>query len=109
MAHSHGHTPAAWTGVIIAFIGFCTGSVFMVVPSPAGVIASLGLIALGAVVGGVMRAMGLGQSHAAGLTKAQLQARKEEAADSAAAASPATATATATAPAAQPQTAEAHS
>ncbi|HLL35668.1 HGxxPAAW family protein, partial [Streptomyces sp.] len=21
-SHGHGHTPAAWTGVIIAFIGF---------------------------------------------------------------------------------------
>lgn len=27
---SHGHTPAAWTGVIISFIGFCVAGVFMV-------------------------------------------------------------------------------
>ena len=27
---SHGHTPAAWTCVIIAFIGFCVAGAFMV-------------------------------------------------------------------------------
>ena len=26
----HGHTPAAWTGVIISFIGFCVAGAFIV-------------------------------------------------------------------------------
>ncbi|GAA2077934.1 hypothetical protein GCM10009801_34450 [Streptomyces albiaxialis] len=95
MAHSHGHTPAAWTGVIIAFIGFCTGSVFMVIPSPVGVAASLVLILAGAVVGGIMRAAGLG-AKSKGLTEDQLRAHKQKLAQSQAA--------TPTA-----QTAEAHS
>ena len=93
MAHSHGHTPAAWTGVIIAFVGFCTGSVFMVMPSPIGVAASLVLILAGAVVGGIMRAAGLGQKSK-GLTKDQLQAHRQNFAKTQKAA---------------PQTAEAHS
>ncbi|MFF8863565.1 HGxxPAAW family protein [Streptomyces sp. NPDC015139] len=57
---SHGHTPAAWTGVTIAFIGFCVAGAFMVMAQPLGFWAGMVIIALGGVVGGVMRAMGLG-------------------------------------------------
>ncbi len=57
----HGHTPAAWTGVIIAFVGFCVAGVFMVAAQPVGFWAGIGLIlARSAVVGGVMKMMGLG-------------------------------------------------
>lgn len=58
---SHGHTPAAWTGVTIAFIGFCVSGAFMVLAQPAGFWAGLGVVALGGVVGWLMRGMGLGQ------------------------------------------------
>ncbi|WP_081236583.1 HGxxPAAW family protein [Streptomyces viridosporus] len=58
---SHGHTPAAWTGVIIAFIGFCVAGMFMVMAQPVGFWAGMGLVILGAVVGGIMSAMGMGQ------------------------------------------------
>ncbi|MEV5381341.1 HGxxPAAW family protein [Streptomyces sp. NPDC052721] len=58
---SHGHTPAAWTGVIIAFIGFCVAGAFMVMAQPVGFWAGMALTLLGGVVGGIMRAMGLGQ------------------------------------------------
>ncbi|MDJ1135281.1 HGxxPAAW family protein [Streptomyces iconiensis] len=77
MANSHGHTPAAWTGVIIAFVGFCVGSVFMVLAEPIGVAASVVIILIGAVVGGLMRAAGLGQPKTNGLTEAQLQAHRQ--------------------------------
>lgn len=63
MASSHGHTPAAWTGVIIAFIGFCVAGAFMVVAVPAGFWAGIAIILIGAVVGGVMRMAGLGQAR----------------------------------------------
>ncbi|MER5751071.1 HGxxPAAW family protein [Streptomyces sp. NPDC002088] len=62
---SHGHTPAAWTGVIIAFIGFCVAGAFMVMAQPLGFWAGMVIIALGGVVGAAMRAMGLGQPKAA--------------------------------------------
>jgi hypothetical protein len=65
---SHGHTPAAWTGVIIAFIGFCVADAFMVMAQPVGFWAGMAIVVLGGVVGGIMRAMGLGQpkkTHAA--------------------------------------------
>ncbi|WP_258015904.1 HGxxPAAW family protein [Streptomyces sp. AJS327] len=57
---SHGHTPAAWTGVIIAFIGFCVSGMFMVMAQPVGVIGGLVVVGLGGVVGLAMRAAGLG-------------------------------------------------
>ncbi|MCB5167822.1 hypothetical protein LG634_23695 [Streptomyces bambusae] len=57
---SHGHTPAAWTGVIIAFIGFCVSGAFMVAANPLGFWAGLGVVALGGVVGMAMRAAGYG-------------------------------------------------
>ncbi|MDX3130460.1 hypothetical protein PV367_11785 [Streptomyces europaeiscabiei] len=58
---SHGHTPAAWTGVTITFIGFCVSGAYMVMAQPLGFWAGMVIIALGGVVGMVMRAMGLGQ------------------------------------------------
>ncbi|MEU9008228.1 HGxxPAAW family protein [Streptomyces sp. NPDC048479] len=57
---SHGHTPAAWTGVTIAFIGFCIAGLFMVAANPLGFWAGIGVIALGGVVGAAMKAAGLG-------------------------------------------------
>ncbi len=58
---SHGHTPAAWTGVIIAFIGFCVAGAFMVMAQPLGFWAGMVVVALGGVVGYIMKSAGLGQ------------------------------------------------
>ncbi|MCM2576504.1 HGxxPAAW family protein [Streptomyces meridianus] len=58
---SHGHTPAAWTGVTIAFIGFCISGAFTVMAEPLGVVGGLVVAALGGVVGLAMGAAGLGQ------------------------------------------------
>ncbi|EPH39987.1 HGxxPAAW family protein [Streptomyces aurantiacus] len=60
-SHGHGHTPAAWTGVIIAFIGFCVAGAFMVMDNPLGFWAGMAVIAVGGLVGGAMRLAGLGQ------------------------------------------------
>ncbi|MBO1333464.1 HGxxPAAW family protein [Streptomyces sp. VRA16 Mangrove soil] len=64
---SHGHTPAAWTGVIIAFIGFCVAGAFMVMGSVVGFWAGMALLALAAVVGGAMHLAGLGKPRRAEL------------------------------------------
>jgi len=64
--NSHGHTPAAWTGVIIAFIGFCISGAFTVLAMPIGVVAGLVVIAAGGVVGMLMRSAGLGQPKSHG-------------------------------------------
>ncbi|MEW2486732.1 HGxxPAAW family protein [Streptomyces sp. NPDC048411] len=57
---SHGHTPAAWTGVIISFIGFCVAGVFMVAANPLGFWAGIAVILIGGIVGFAMKAAGLG-------------------------------------------------
>ncbi|RBM19704.1 HGxxPAAW family protein [Streptomyces sp. PT12] len=59
--YHHGNSPAAWTAVIIIIAGFCVGSAYTVMAQPWGVAAGGAVIALGAVVGLVMRSMGLGQ------------------------------------------------
>ncbi|MEU2791893.1 MULTISPECIES: HGxxPAAW family protein [unclassified Streptomyces] len=75
----HGHTPAAWTGVIISFIGFCVAGAFIVLANVPGFWAGMVLIGLGAVVGGVMRAIGMGQSGKKGATAhGQAKARPQE-------------------------------
>ncbi|WP_418956521.1 HGxxPAAW family protein [Streptomyces tritici] len=74
---AHGHTLAAWTGVIISFIGFCVASVFMVAANVPGFWAGVALIGLGAVVGGIMKMMGLGTPKE---TEAQKAARARAAA-----------------------------
>jgi hypothetical protein len=61
--HDHGHTPAAWTGVTISFIGFCVGGTFVIAAQPAGFWGGMGLILLGPVVGFVMQMMGLGKDE----------------------------------------------
>ncbi|MDX2702694.1 hypothetical protein PV350_07495 [Streptomyces sp. PA03-6a] len=59
--NSHGHTPAAWTGVTIAFIGFCVAAAFVVLAEPIGMFAGLAVAALGGLIGLGMRAAGLGK------------------------------------------------
>jgi hypothetical protein len=59
--YHHGNTPAAWTAVSIIFIGFTIGGVYTVLAQPWGVAAGVVVVALGGVVGLVMRSMGLGQ------------------------------------------------
>ncbi|GEC04081.1 hypothetical protein SSP24_17360 [Streptomyces spinoverrucosus] len=63
-SHGHGHTPAAWTGVIIAFIGFCVAGAFMVMDNPLGFWGGMVIVVLSGVVGMIMRAMGLGAPKA---------------------------------------------
>jgi hypothetical protein len=57
---SHGHSPAAWTGVIISFIGFCVGGVFMVADNVPGFWVGVGVVLIGGVVGLALRVAGLG-------------------------------------------------
>ena len=70
MSDNHGSTPAAWTAVVIVTTGFLVGGLAVVWAKPWLFWASVGVIALGGLVGWIMRAMGLGQqssaTHAAG-------------------------------------------
>ncbi|MCG6493107.1 HGxxPAAW family protein [Kitasatospora sp. A2-31] len=60
-AAAHGHTPAAWTGVTIAFIGFAIAGVAMILPSVLLVCAGLAVVVLGGVVGKAMAMAGMGK------------------------------------------------
>ncbi|GAA1919773.1 hypothetical protein GCM10009716_30550 [Streptomyces sodiiphilus] len=64
--NSHGNTPAAWTGVVLALIGFSAAGVFMVMAQPLGVVAGLVVVALGGVATLVMNSMGLGSEKQLG-------------------------------------------
>ncbi len=59
----HGKTPAAWTAVTIALIGFVIGGVGMIAAEPWVVGAGAAVVVLGALIGKVMQLMGLGSAR----------------------------------------------
>jgi hypothetical protein len=75
--HDHGHTPAAWTGVIISFIGFCVTGVFIVAAQPVGFWVGMAVTLLGPAVGGVMRMMGMGKKEEPLLLTSDLATKDE--------------------------------
>jgi multisubunit Na+/H+ antiporter MnhG subunit len=56
----HGHSPAAWTAVIIMIIGVTLGTVFFWFLLPVGVIVSAVIVVIGPIVGGIMGKAGYG-------------------------------------------------
>lgn len=79
-AAAHGHTPAAWTGVIIAFAGFGIAGVAMILPSPLLVVAGLAVVLVGGIVGKAMAMAGMGKQPSANVyTSAQEQAEARDA------------------------------
>ncbi len=60
-AAAHGHTPAAWTGVTIAFVGFMISGVAMIIPNVLLVWGGLAVVLLAGVVGKAMSIAGMGR------------------------------------------------
>jgi hypothetical protein len=58
--HHHGSTPAAWTGVAIAFVGFIVGCIAVIQLNWTLLAVGFVLLVLAMVVGKVMQMMGLG-------------------------------------------------
>lgn len=56
----HGHSPAAWTAVVIMLLAVTLGTVFFVMDLPVLVWASAGLLLVGAIVGWAMAKAGYG-------------------------------------------------
>lgn len=56
----HGHSPAAWTAVVIMLAAFTLGTLFFWLDIPALVIASAVLLVVGAIVGWAMAKAGYG-------------------------------------------------
>jgi len=56
----HGHSPAAWTAVVIMLVAFTIGTVAFVLDQAWLVWAAAGLFVLGAIVGWIMAKAGYG-------------------------------------------------
>ncbi|WP_243074752.1 DUF6704 family protein [Microbacterium sp. SS28] len=56
----HGHSPAAWTAVVIMLVAVAIGTLFFFMDIPAGVWASAGLLIVGLLVGWGMAKAGYG-------------------------------------------------
>lgn len=56
----HGHSPAAWTAVVIMLIGFAGGTLAFCLGQPALVWASVVVIVVGAIAGWVLAKAGYG-------------------------------------------------
>lgn len=56
----HGHSPAAWTAVVIMLVAVSIGTLFFFLDMPAVVWASAGLLLVGLIVGWVMKRAGYG-------------------------------------------------
>jgi len=58
----HGNTPAAWTAVCVALVAFLVGAVGLVAGSYLVFWIGVAILAVSALVGKVMQAMGMGDS-----------------------------------------------
>jgi hypothetical protein len=56
----HGHSPAAWTAVVIMLVGFAVGTTAFFLDIPWLVWASAALVVIGALVGWIMSRVGYG-------------------------------------------------
>jgi hypothetical protein len=56
----HGHSPAAWTAVIIMLVGIAIGTFFFFLDMPIVVWISAGIVVIGALVGWFMARAGYG-------------------------------------------------
>jgi hypothetical protein len=55
-----GHSPAAWTAVVIMLVAFAAGTLCFVLNFPIGVYASVGLLIIGALMGPILAKAGYG-------------------------------------------------
>lgn len=56
----HGHSPAAWAGVIIMLLGFTVGTLFFCLEQPVGVWIGVAIIPVGALIGWLLAKAGYG-------------------------------------------------
>lgn len=56
----HGNSPAAWTAVIVMMLGITVGALFLFLDNTVMVWVGAGLLVLGMILGGVLKAAGYG-------------------------------------------------
>ena len=76
--HDHGHTPAAWTAVLIILAGIFIGAFAVAVLNWPLFWIGVGVIALGLIVGKVMQMMGLGKPAEEGSNAQEVAATAPE-------------------------------
>lgn len=64
MEPGHGHSPAAWTAVIIMLVGFAVGTTGFYLAVPVVVWIGVAIVIIGLIVGFVMGKMGYGVNGA---------------------------------------------
>ncbi|MGF1426213.1 HGxxPAAW family protein [Kitasatospora sp. LaBMicrA B282] len=76
-SQAHGHTPAAWTGSAIIFLGFCVSGAAMIMASVPLFWVGVAVIVIGGVVGKAMSmaGMGKGPNHEVEAVLAELRAK----------------------------------
>ncbi len=57
----HGHSPAAWTAVVIMLVGFALGTIFFCLELTVGVWVSVAIVVIGAISGWVLAKAGWGE------------------------------------------------
>lgn len=65
----HGHSPAAWTAVVIMLVAVALGTLFYFLDIPALVWASAGLLVVGLIVGWALAKAGYGVNGSKYVTK----------------------------------------
>ncbi|WP_327069643.1 hypothetical protein OG500_28180 [Kitasatospora sp. NBC_01250] len=75
-SQAHGHTPAAWTGSAIVFVGFCVSGAAMIMASVPIFWAGIAVILIGGVVGKAMSMAGMGKTPDLAVAKVLADARR---------------------------------
>ncbi|MDH6115984.1 ABC-type dipeptide/oligopeptide/nickel transport system permease component [Kitasatospora sp. GAS204A] len=90
-SQAHGHTPAAWTGSAIVFLGFCVSGAAMIMASVPIFWVGIAVILAGGVVAKAMSMAGMGKvaDNTTATVIAEARARAAAKADVAATAEPA--------------------
>jgi hypothetical protein len=62
MSDNHGNTPAAWTAVVVALLGFVVGGIGLMIGSMTVFWVGVALAPVAVIIGAVMAKMGYGAS-----------------------------------------------
>jgi len=63
MSDNHGNTPAAWTAVVVALVGFVVGGIGLMIGSMMLFWVGVALAPVAVVIGTILGKMGYGASH----------------------------------------------
>jgi hypothetical protein len=77
---AHGHTPAAWTGVVVSFVGFCVNGAGLIMASQLVFWLGVAIILGGGAAGLAMKMAGMGKQADPAVEKYKAEFRAARAA-----------------------------